>query len=151
MTSKINLLSKYYNFNDDIISNIQDLLYGSISYNKQKYKYIMKNINENTCIQLFYRRLILELYEFKEIKNIKIKKKEFDKIIGNNILIFVEWEKNYNGPLTIMINDFGYLHIETYEYAAFTEQDMLIVEIIEIIVYPSIELLIDDIKDSNTI
>ncbi len=45
MISKINLLSNYYNINDDIINNIKDLLYGTILDNKQKYKNIMKSIN----------------------------------------------------------------------------------------------------------
>ncbi len=151
MISKINLLSNYYNINDDIINNIKDLLYGTILDNKQKYKNIMKSINEKTNIQLFYRRLILDLLDIKKLKNIKIKKKEFDKTIGNNILIFLEWEKNFNGPSTIMINDFGYLHIETYEYTAFMERDILIVELIDIIIYSSINNFIDDIKQSNTI
>lgn len=151
MTSKINLLSNYYNINDDIISKIKDLLYGTISDNKQKYKDIMKSINENTNIQLFYRRLMIDLLEIKKLKNFKIKKKEFDKTVGNNILIFLEWEKDFNGPSTIMINDFGYLHIETYEYTAFMERDMLIVELIDIIVYSSINNFINDIIQSNTI
>jgi hypothetical protein len=151
MISKINLISNYYNINDDIINNIKDLLYGTILDNKQKYKNIMKSINEKTNIQLFYRRLILDLLDIKKLKNIKIKKKEFDKTIGNNILIFLEWEKNFNGPSTIMINDFGYLHIETYEYTAFMERDILIVELIDIIIYSSINNFIDDIKQSNTI
>jgi hypothetical protein len=151
MISKINLISNYYNINDDIINNIKDLLYGTILDNKQKYKNIMKSINEKTNIQLFYRRLILDLLDIKKLKNIKIKKKEFDKTIGNNILVFLEWEKNFNGPSTIMINDFGYLHIETYEYTAFMERDILIVELIDIIIYSSINNFIDDIKQSNTI
>ncbi len=50
-----------------------------------------------------------------------------------------------------MINDFGYLHIETYEYTAFMERDILIVELIDIIIYSSINNFIDDIKQSNTI
>ncbi len=150
MTSNFEKIVMYYNLDDDITNNIQDLLHGSIKQNKIKHKEIMNFINEYNNIRIFAQRILIELYDFKQLKHVYIQNKKINNIEGQNqILIHIKWKKEFAGPTSIMINDYGYLHIETYEYTKITDGDDFIAEFVDLIIYSSIDQFIEDMKYNN--